>query len=119
MIRAPGTRTKPAAGVIATSPATAPVAAPNNVAFLNTIVSNKIQVNVATEAAIVVLKNATPAIAFAPNAEPALNPYQPNHNIPAPTAVNTTLIGFIAIFGYPARLPSNTANTRPAKPPFI
>ena len=35
---------------------------------------------------------------LAPNAEPALNPYQPNHNKPAPTAVKIILAGLIATF---------------------
>ena len=87
MIRAPPTLTNPAAGVIATNPAIAPDAAPKSVGFLNIKDSIANHVRVATEAATVVVRNATPAIAFAPNAEPALNPYQPNHKRPAPTAV--------------------------------
>ena len=78
-----------------------------------------IQVKAATAGARAVVKKAKPAIEFAPNADPPLNPNQPNHNKAAPKAVSITLIGFIATLLYPVRLPTRYARTKPAKPPFI
>ena len=99
IIIAPLTSTNPAAGVIATRPATTPEAAPKRVGFLNTVHSITNQVTAATAVATVVVRAAKPAIVLAPNADPALNPYHPNHSNAAPSAVSITLIGFIAIIG--------------------
>jgi len=42
---------------------------------------------------------AMPAVPSAASSLPALNPNQPTHNIPAPTVVNTRLLGFIGCCG--------------------
>src|SRR5688572_19965710 len=88
--------TKPAAGVIATKPATAPEAAPSIVGLPVLSHSATIQPSAANEAAVCVAINALDARPFAPSADPALNPNQPTHNIPAPITANGRLCGGIA-----------------------
>jgi len=61
MIRAWGMYTKPAAGVIPTSPATAPVAAPTAVGLPSRNHSIKHQVSIAAEAERVVVRKEKPA----------------------------------------------------------
>lgn len=85
--------TKPAAGVIATSPTTAPIQAPNAETFLPFMRSKNIQVIIADAEAIVVVPKARAAVAFAANADPALKPNQPNHNIPVPSNTKAVLEG--------------------------
>src|SRR5208337_1324098 len=85
--------TKPAAGVIATSPATAPVAAPSTVGFLATIHSMKSHARAAMAVAVLVLMNALTASSFAASALPALKPNQPNQSRAAPTTVIVILCG--------------------------
>src|ERR1700730_12088283 len=100
--------TKPAAGVIATSPTTIAVAAPTAVGLRDRATSRSIQttsvaagdnivgvdasagnptpsVAAAPESETV---NASPATPFAATALPAFKPNQPNHNRPAPNSVN-------------------------------
>ncbi len=60
--------------------------------------------------ATVVVTNVDAAMPPELSAEPALNPYQPNHSRPAPSITNGRLCGRIAVPGQPLRLPS----TRPA-----
>ena len=79
--------TKPAPGVIATSPTTSPVAAPTKVVFPFFIVSINIQDNNAAAAEMAEVINACAARPSAFNALPALNPNHPNQSIVAP---NTT-----------------------------
>src|SRR5882757_6798607 len=83
--------TNPAAGVIATKPATAPDAAPNVVGLPYLSFSTKIQPSKADAVAVLVLMKAYPARLLAPSAEPALNPNQPNHSNAAPSNTNGTL----------------------------
>src|SRR3954469_21006317 len=87
--------TKPEAGVIATSPATAPDAAPSMVGLPFLIHSATIQPSAARDAAVCVAMNALEASPFAPRAEPALNPNQPTHSIAAPITANGRLCGAI------------------------
>src|SRR5215471_13053255 len=87
--------TKPEAGVMATSPATAPEAAPSIVGLPVLIHSAIIQPRAATDAAVCVAMNALDANPLAPSAEPALNPNQPTHSIAAPTTANGRLCGAI------------------------
>src|SRR3954463_5082134 len=110
--------TKPAAGVMATSPATAPDAAPSVVGWPSRIFSTMSQPSIAAHVAVLVLTNATPARLLAPGAEPALKPNQPNHSRPAPSSVNGRLCGRIGSFFHPSRLPSTIARARPAAPAF-
>src|SRR4051812_47832320 len=79
--------TNPAHGVIATSPATAPDAAPSVVACLARMRSNTSHPSMAADAASVVFMNACAAMPLAASAEPALKPNQPNHSRPVPSRV--------------------------------
>src|SRR6185436_11190581 len=102
--------TKPAAGVMATNPATAPDAAPSIVGLPVRIHSAIIQPNAANDAAVCVAMKALEARPFAPRADPALNPNQPTQSIPAPITANGRLCGAIETLPNPARLPMiNTA----------
>src|SRR5687767_7909244 len=82
-----GTATKPAAGVIATRPTTAPIQKPNTEGFLPLSTSKNIHERPAAAAAVFVVANAETLKALAPKAEPALKPNQPNHSKPVP--INT------------------------------
>ncbi len=97
--------TNPAAGVIATSPATAPLAAPTVVARLCRIHSGISQPNTAAAVASCVATNADPASPLAPRAEPALNPNHPNHRIAPPRITSGTLCGRNPSVPNPFRLP--------------
>src|SRR5579864_7170161 len=82
-IEPPG-NTKPEAGVIATSPATAPDAAPSTDGFPLAIHSANIHPSAAAAVAICVTVIAMPARPFAAVADPALKPNQPTHSNEAP-----------------------------------
>src|SRR5262249_46185856 len=69
--------TKPAAGVIATKPATAPLAAPRTVGFPRVAHSVNIHDSAAAAVAVFVATNALVASAPALKALPALKPNQP------------------------------------------
>src|SRR6201996_9346657 len=79
MIDAPGS-TKPDAGVIATSPATAPEMQPSTEGLPLAIHSANIQPSAAAAVAICVTAIAMPARPLAPTADPALKPNQPTHS---------------------------------------
>src|SRR5437899_4440656 len=79
--------TNPEAGVIATSPATAPLAAPRTVGFPRYSHSTTIHASAAAAVAVLVTTNALVARGPAPRALPALNPNQPNQSIEAPNTV--------------------------------
>src|SRR5438105_15610065 len=81
---APPGSTKPEAGVIATSPATAPDAAPSTDGLPFAAHSANIQASAAAAVAICVTVIAMPARPLAPTAEPALKPNQPTHSSDAP-----------------------------------
>src|SRR4051794_8582564 len=87
------TVTKPAAGVIATSPTTAPMHAPRAEGLLPRSQSKNIQPSIAEAEAVLVVANAIVAEPLAPTAEPALKPNQPNQSIPVPRSTNGTLAG--------------------------
>ena len=87
--------TKPAHGVIATSPATAPDAAPSVVACPPLIRSTISQPSIAAAAATNVFMNACAATPLAASAEPALKPNQPNHRMPVPSNVSGSECGGI------------------------
>src|SRR5512135_3804218 len=96
MAMAPPTFTKPAAGVIATSPPTAPEARPRTVGFFECIHSTAIQEIAATAVAVLVLMKAAPASPLAARAEPALKPNHPNQRRPAPVTTKVRLPGMSA-----------------------
>src|SRR5882672_5800967 len=104
--------TKPDAGVIATSPATAPEQMPITVGLPRMIHSTSIQVKPAVAVAMCVTSIAMPACMPALTAEPALKPNQPTHNSEAPIMVRTMLCGGPVSL----RLPSISAAIRPAVP---
>src|SRR6187551_1687492 len=96
MISAPVGLTKPDAGVMATSPATAPEMMPSRLGFLATIHSANIQASAAAAVATWVLIMAAPASALEATAEPALKPNQPTHSSEAPMKDQVRLCGAIA-----------------------
>ncbi len=84
---------------MATRPATMPEAAPSEVALPSRIRSVTSQPSMAAAVATVVVMNVAPAMPLEPTAEPALNPYQPNHSRPAPSI---TKAGCAAASGFRA-----------------
>src|SRR5208337_150004 len=93
---APVAPTNPDAGVIATSPATAPEAIPSTDGLPLTHHSVNIQARAATAVANWVTNIAIPARPSAATAEPALKPNQPTHSSDAPIRVKVRLCGAIA-----------------------
>ena len=92
---APIRPTLPAAGVIATRPATAPDAAPSIEALPRSSASPRHQASTAAAVAVKVFMNARTAKVPASSAEPALKPNQPTHSSEAPTIVSGRLCGAI------------------------
>src|SRR5215468_4970321 len=91
--------TNPAAGVIATSPATAPEIAPNALGLPLLIHSASNHPTTAPAAPKCVATNALDARLLAASALPALNPNQPTHRRHAPITLITRLCGAIGVFG--------------------
>src|SRR5436309_5068844 len=102
---APPPVTNPHAGVITTNPATAPEQKPSTLGFPRVIHSAIGHTNDATAVARVVVMKALAATPSAATALPALNPYQPTHNMPVPTMQRTMLCGCIGSLPNPRRLP--------------
>ena len=92
---APSGPAKPAAGVTATRPATAPEHRPSSDIFHLNTNSTIIHATAAAAVATKVLIMASEAPPVASSAEPALNPNQPTHSSAAPTQVRVTLCGLI------------------------
>src|SRR5664280_2106654 len=90
---APIRPTLPQAGVIATSPATAPDAAPSIEALPFISASPMHHANTAAAVAENVLMKASTALLPASSAEPALKPNQPTHSSAAPTIVSVNECG--------------------------
>src|SRR5437763_14968056 len=95
------TSTKPAAGVIATRPATAPAAAPSTLGAPLCSHDTVIQVSAAIAAAVFVTTNALAARPPAVIALPALKPNQPNQSRDAPWTVMVASCGSSASRPYP------------------
>src|SRR3954469_3439734 len=93
-----GIPTKPAAGVIATRPTTAPIQKPSAEGLRPRITSKKTHERPAAAEAVLVVAKAEAANAFAPSEEPALKPNQPNHNKPVPSNTNGMLAGCSSFF---------------------
>src|SRR5262245_33483691 len=91
----PSGETLPHAGVIATRPATAAVAAPSAVGLPRCSHSIAAQVTTAVAVAVLVFVNATAASPLALSALPALKPNQPVHSRPAPIRHSGRLCGVI------------------------
>src|SRR5690349_10496631 len=111
IMTAPVGSTKPHDGVMTTKPATAPEQNPSTLGFPRKMYSSIAQVNEATAVARVVVMKALAAIPSAPRALPALNPYQPTHNIPEPTMQSTMLWGARISFRKPSRGPRSAQST--------
>ncbi len=79
-----GIATKPAPGVMATNPTTAPIQKPRTDGFFPLSTSKNIQDSPAAAAAVLVVAKADTARVLAPKADPALNPNQPNQSRPVP-----------------------------------
>src|SRR5216110_90258 len=93
MTNAPGMPTLPAAGVMATRPATAPDAAPSIDGLLFIIHSPNVHDSTAHAVARNVFMKASAAELFASSADPALKPNHPAHSSDAPIIVIGTLCG--------------------------
>ena len=94
--------TKPAAGVIATRPTTAPVTVPSRVGRL-CIQLIIIQVKAAAAAAVLVATKALEASPPEVRALPALKPNHPNQSSPAPSATMGILLASMESCGKPLR----------------
>src|SRR5580698_83367 len=91
--------TKPAAGVMATNPATAPEMAPRALGLPLRIHSASIQLRAAPAAPKCVLTKALVASVPELSALPALNPNQPTQRRQAPIMLMTTECGGMASLG--------------------
>ena len=111
-----GMEIKPAAGVIATNPTTAPIHAPNADTFLPLILSKNIHVIIAEAEAIVVVAKAIAAVPLAPSDEPALKPNQPNQSIPVPKRTKGIFVGICSLF---FRLPKVKTPAKAANPALM
>src|SRR6266850_5081880 len=111
MMTAEEGRTNPHAGVITTSPATAPEQKPRTLGFPFSMYSAIAHANEATAVANVVVVNALAAIASEATALPALKPYHPTHSMPVPIMHRTMLCGLNCSFPKPVRLPRIRHNT--------
>src|SRR5688572_27471923 len=96
MKRLEGIVTKPAAGVMATRPTTAPIQNPSAEGFLPLTESSNTQHKPAAAEAVLVVAKADAANGPAPNALPALKPNHPNQRRPVPSNTNGMLAGEIA-----------------------
>src|SRR5829696_34742 len=101
--------TNPAAGVIATSPTTAPVTIPSTLGLLSRQLRN-IQTTAAAAAAVFVVTTALTASPFAARALPPLKPNHPIQSKPAPSTVSGILLGSKGACPNHLRLPSTMAN---------
>src|SRR3954463_13385189 len=91
-----GIVTKPAAGVMATRPTTAPIQNPSAEGFLPLTASKRTQHKPAAAEAVLVVANAEAASGPAPKALPALKPNHPNHSKPVPNRTNGMFAGEMA-----------------------
>src|SRR5437879_12378435 len=103
IITAPVGATYPQAGVITTSPATAPEQNPSTLGLPRSAYSSMAHVNEATAVASVVVMNAFAAIPSGARALPALKPYHPTQSKPVPTMQSTMLCGAMISFLNPSR----------------
>ena len=116
MISAPAGPTKPDAGVMVASPATAPVTMPIMLGLPNFTHSMTSQTSAAVAAEICVTVMAMPASPPAFKALPALKPNQPTHSMQAPAMVIQGACGGFTSLGKPARGPMTMASTSAEMP---
>src|SRR5947207_9990134 len=105
MMTAPVGSTYPHAGVITTSPPSAPEQNPSTLGLPRSAYSSIAQANEATAVARGVVINAFAAIPSGASALPALKPYQPTQSNPVPTMQRTMLCGAMTSFLNPSRWP--------------
>src|SRR4051812_26342069 len=115
MNRLDGMVTKPAAGVMATRPTTAPIQNPRAEGFFPLTESKRTQQSPAAADAVFVVAKADAAKGPAPNALPALNPNHPNQRRPVPSNTKGMLAGAIGVFTSALFL-KNIAAASAAKP---
>src|SRR6267154_1724281 len=108
--------TTPAAGVMATRPATAPEIAPSALGLPLRSHSAATQPITAVAAAKWVATKALVARLPALSALPALNPNQPTQRRHAPIKLSTILCGGMGWRGYPIRCPRYSAQTSAETP---
>src|SRR5690606_38032991 len=111
--------TKPAAGVIATSPPIAPDMMPSTLGLPRSTHSMNIQARAAAAVAICATSIAIPAVPLAASAEPALKPNQPTHSSDAPISDSVRLCGARLSVPSPDRWPTMIAATSPATPALM
>src|SRR5438045_8836790 len=116
MITAPLASTNPHAGVMTTSPPTAPEQKPSTLGLPRSNHSSPAQLEDATAVANVVVMNAFAAMPSAPSALPALNPYQPTQSIPVPTMQRTIECGAITSLRKPSRGPRRRHSNKADQP---
>src|ERR1051326_3464276 len=119
MITAPVGATYPQAGVITTSPATAPEQNPRTLGLPRSAYSSMAHVNDATAVASVVAMNALAAIPSGASALPALKPYHPTQSKPVPTMQSTMLCGAMISFLNPSRWPRRMHKTSADQPELM
>src|SRR5690606_323702 len=113
---APTVPAMPAAGVVATRPATAPEAKPKRLAGPRVDFSARPQASAAAAGAVMVLRKACAVSPFDSRLEPALNPNQPTQSRQAPMNTKVRLCGGIGSFMKPMRGPRTSAATSAAIP---
>src|ERR1041385_7312764 len=111
--------TKPAAGVMATSPATAPEIAPSALGLPLRSHSAALHPMTAAAAARCVATKALVARLPALSALPALKPNHPTQSRHAPIKLNTIPVGGMGFCGYPRRRPRYSAHTSAETPDVI
>src|SRR5438477_7988859 len=116
MMTAPVGSTYPHAGVITTSPPSAPEQNPITLGLPRNAYSSIAQVNDATAVASVVVMNALAAIPSGASALPALKPYQPTQSKPVPTMQSTILCGAMISLRNPSRCPRRMQSTNADQP---
>src|SRR5208337_454663 len=110
--------TKPAAGVIATMPAIAPLTIPRELGLPWYQLAH-IHARAPAAAALFVFTNAVTALAFTAKALPALNPNHPNQSRAAPRSAIGILWGSSEYSPKPARFPITSARASAANPDAI
>src|SRR5512136_495121 len=110
--------TYPAAGVMATRPATAPETTPRDAGRPLYQLAH-IQARAPAAAAVFVTTNAFAARPFAASALPALNPNQPNQSIAAPRRAKGMFEGSMLYSPNPLRFPMTRAIARAPNPALI
>src|ERR1700730_9633206 len=120
MTIAPPAVTKPDAGVMATSRATAPAAARTTLHLRLWSQLARTHVSVAAPAAVFVTSSALAAWPLAESADPALNPNQPNQRRPAPRTTRRMSCGAVDSFVLATtRGPMRRATTRAETPELM